>query len=400
MNAWKRSSWIPWIGFVIALAIRMWGMQEPSGLVSDEVFFVRDGQAYSQQRSYFDPHPPLGKMLIAGSIAAIGDTPIGWRMTSALFGAACIPLSWYVVWFLTKKQRAATIAMTLVLFDGALLVDSRLGLINTTWIALALASFVVVLSAQEKRFPWWRIGVAGVLIGCSLATKWLAAAVWIPLIAYWLSIHWTRRARDRWLATTILILVPCGIYIGISLLHHVLLPGTETFFALQQHMLQYHLTVPSVGDPNAQQWWGWLIAWRPFPYFTGDGESAFGVLRSLPNPFIWWTGSLVMVISMVKGWRVSATRWLNILILFAWVPFAFVQRVMYSYHMILFGIWLALVLGIVLDRWIENHRRIVLGYLLGAFLCWVWFLPWYLNIPISPTQHQLRSWLPSWTIVR
>ena len=43
---------------------------------------VPEGGKYGDREKYLDPnteHPPLGKLLMAGSMAAFGDNGIGWR---------------------------------------------------------------------------------------------------------------------------------------------------------------------------------------------------------------------------------------------------------------------------------------------------------------------------------
>lgn len=399
---WYR--WIPWIGFILALAIRLWQLGIPAELVSDEVFFVQDGQSYVTHQTYFDPHPPLGKLEIGTALKFFGYQPIAWRIATALQGALIVPVLWWIVWRLTRKRVAANIAMCLVLLDGLLLVDSRLGLINIPYVLMSLAAFATMLKGLDSHhFRRW-LFASGTLLGLALATKWLAVLVGVPMILVWL---WPKffgqpersRNTNYWLTTFLCLIVwPMIVYWLVFVWHFAWLGLPFTFFDTNIQMLNYHLRVPAIGDQYSQPWWGWLFASQPFPYWTQVHEAKNSVLFSLPNPWIWWSGALIFLFSLYRGWHDKVTRLVNILLLFAWIPFGFIQRVMYSYHALLFDMWLIILVAIFLSRLWEGHKKAVVTYLLITGIVFVWFAPWYLNIPLSAEQHKLRRWLPTWGV--
>lgn len=405
MNTRQLSSWLPWLGFFVALVMRLWNIGIPAQIASDEISFVNDGRAYVAQQTYFDPHPPLGKMEIAVAIELFGDRPFVWRLTNAIGGALIVPLLWWIVWRLTKRRAAANITMILVLLDGLMLVDSRLGLINIPYILASLAAFACILKALDVRRPGRWLLAGGICIGAAIATKWLALLVAVPVVALWLWPTFFGQQRNSeqqrqpwWLIVATLGIVPLVIYWLVFAVHFAWLGISQAFWSTNVQMINYHLSVPAVGDPNQQPWWGWLLAWQPFPYWTDVSNGQISVIRSLPNPWLWWSGSVLMVWSLVRGWRSSLGRLINIFLLSAWIPFAFIQRVMYSYHALLFDVWTIVLLSILLGRWWEHHRRLVIAYFCVTVAVFIWFAPWYLNIPLSAQQHQLRQWLPTWTI--
>lgn len=397
--------WFPWCCFIIALSLRLWNLGTPPQIVSDEISFVNDGRDYVTHQTYFDPHPPLGKMEIGAAIKLFGDRPYVWRFVGAIEGALIAPLLWWIVWRLTRRRAAANIAAILTLLDGLLLVDSRLGLINVPYLLAALAALACALKALEARRPWRWLLTAGICVGAAIATKWLAVLVAAPLVAMWLwpTTFGQRRHPEQlrqpcWLIVATLGIVPLIIYWLVFVVHFAWLGIPQAFWSANMQMLNYHLSVPAIGDPNQQPWWGWLLAWRPFPYWTDVSNGQISIIRSLPNPWLWWSGSVLVVWGLVRGWHSGTGRLMNALLLCAWIPFAFIQRVMYSYHGLLFDIWMIVLLAAVLGRWWEQHRRPVMVYLFIATAAFVWFAPWYLNIPLSLRQHKLRQWLPTWTI--
>jgi len=386
--------------------MRLWQLGIPAELVSDEVFFVQDGQSYVTHQVYFDPHPPFGKLEIGAVLKLFGYQPITWRIATAVQGALIVPLLWWIVWRLTRKRLAANIAMCLVLLDGLLLVDSRLGLINTPYVLMSLAAFATMFKALDgHHFRRW-LFVSGTLLGLALGTKWLAALVGLPLILVWI---WPtffgqqKQSRDAnfWLTSFLCLIVwPIVVYWLVFVWHFIWQGLPLTFLDTNIRMLNYQLSVPSVGDQHSQPWLGWLAASQPFPYWTQAHGNQTSVILSLPNPWIWWSGGILVLYNLLFPWRDKVIRLLNVMLLCAWIPFAFIQRVMYSYHALLFDMWLIVLLAFFLSRLWERHKKLAMTYLLIAGIVFIWFAPWYLNIPLSAEQHKLRRWLPTWTIDR
>ncbi len=399
---WKNV--VPLIGFVLALTMRLWHLGTPPQIVSDEVSFVNDGWSYVTHQNYFDPHPPLGKLEIGLVMKFFGYHPVAWRMVDVVGGALIIPLLWWVTWRLTKRRVAANIAALLALLDGLMLVDSRLGLINIPYVLASLAAFACLLKAFDTSRAGRWLWFAGTLLGMALATKWLAVLVGIPMLILWAWPHvfgqkLQSRSQHDWVAGCFsLVIWPMVVYGLVFVIHYSWLGTPSTFFSTNLQMLNYHLSVPSIGDPNRQPWWGWLLAWRPFPYWTDVSSGRVSLIRSLPNPFIWWSGALLFLSSLVQGWRDGLGRLLNTLLLFAWIPFVFIHRIMYSYHALLFDVWLIVFVSVALGKLWDRHRRLVLTYLTLTLAVFIWFAPWYLNIPLSPHQQKLRQWLPGWGV--
>src|SRR5438045_2883656 len=71
------SSWRPELIalIVVAFATRTWSLFYPNAVVFDEVYFKAFAAHYLDHRYYFDIHPPLGKLIIAGYAHLSGLTP-------------------------------------------------------------------------------------------------------------------------------------------------------------------------------------------------------------------------------------------------------------------------------------------------------------------------------------
>lgn len=403
-NRWKRYL-VPWLGCAVALGLHGWRLDQPAQLVSDEVFFVNDGWSYVIGQPYFDPHPPLGKEQLGAVFRLFGYAPVTWRILNAIGGALIVPLLWWLVWRLSKKRAAANLTVLFVLLDGLLLTESRLGLINVPYVLYGLVAVAATLKALEARRPAGWLLASGLMIGAAVSVKWLALSIVVPAVIlwFWPGLFGQAKNPDQlrstwWWAAGGLLVIPALVYWVTFRLHFGWLGVPETFIQTNLQMLNYNLRVPSVGDPFAQPWWGWLLAWQPFPYWSQGSGDQVSVIRSLPNPWLWWTGAIGFGYSLWRGWRVPALRCLNIFLLMTWLPFGLIQRVMYSYHALPFGLFLAMLLGVLAGQGWARSKKMVIGYVGLAILTFIFFSPWYLNQPLSSAEHRWRAWLPGWQV--
>jgi dolichyl-phosphate-mannose--protein O-mannosyl transferase len=81
-----------------------------------------------------------------------------------------------------------------------------------------------------------------------------------------------------------------------------------------------------------------------------------------------------------------------------WLPWIVVQRCTFLYHGMAALVFAIMAIAWLCDRWLAHPRwwpfgAIVVASILGAFLFW---LPVYLGLPLSPDAWALRFWLPSW----
>jgi len=151
---------------VLALATRFVFLDYPSEVVFDEVHFGKFVSAYFNHQYYFDIHPPLGKLMIAGFSSLLGFQPgqafgqIGeqanarqlfvLRFLPALFGAL-LPLVFYaIVRVLGGSKKAAFLAGFLIIFDNAFLVESKFILVDSFLFLFGFLSLFIFLLSQKQ----------------------------------------------------------------------------------------------------------------------------------------------------------------------------------------------------------------------------------------------------------
>jgi hypothetical protein len=142
------------------------------GQVFDEVYFPTDAadDLHSPAVSYFDPEPPLVKLLMTPSIAFLGFNTMGWRMTQVVTGSLLCGLMYLIALRLRRDRFFAIVASLLVCLDGLAFVESRLGLIDIPAIFFtALAWYLFLLHWQARTRRQWRITLYVLAAGLGLA---------------------------------------------------------------------------------------------------------------------------------------------------------------------------------------------------------------------------------------
>jgi dolichyl-phosphate-mannose-protein mannosyltransferase len=204
---------------ILSFTVRFAFLSYPSQTVFDEVHFGKFVSAYSTHEYYFDIHPPLGKLLIAGWAKLVNFNPsfdfdhIGeaaapqlfstLRFLPALFGSIFVLLFSYFAYLISRSKKTALIAGMLVLLDNAFLVQSKFIFIDIFLLffgILALCFFILWQKQKSFSARWFFfLAMTGISFGLTISIKWtglavlgiiaatLLAKIFIPRIRLWLS---------------------------------------------------------------------------------------------------------------------------------------------------------------------------------------------------------------------
>jgi dolichyl-phosphate-mannose--protein O-mannosyl transferase len=167
----------------------------------DEKHYVPQAWQYIRNGGYEDNpgyelvvHPPLGKMLIGASEWLFGYSPTGWRVASAACGTLMIFAIFWAARRLTRSTFLGVIAAVLLICDGVVHVQSRLGMLDIFQATTVLLTFWFLLMDRDQMrsrlviavnegwihaspygprlgFRWWRFAT-GVGLGLTCAVKW------------------------------------------------------------------------------------------------------------------------------------------------------------------------------------------------------------------------------------
>lgn len=444
-TGFKRAPALGLLGlFLLALSLRLWRLGQFNSLVFDETYYVRFAVNYLQGTPFFDAHPPLGKYLIALGIAWVnplaatlglpGQTveglwlsPWSYRWMTALAGALLPPLLALWAYGASAGQpqllrlRFSGLAGLLLCLEGLSLVESRFGLINLYWVGLGLLGQVCWQAALQQASPRRQgalLLLGGVAFGAAIAVKWNGAGFWLAscLLASWPGHGRPLRAAQLGLALISASLVPALTY---WLLWQPHLRLTQTSFgAMHQLLWQVHQAIGEQGNshPYCSSWYSWPLLLRPVAYFYRGLEASQSldlgrvvvVVQGLGNPVLWWLATAAMVALagqvLSRRQRQPASRWLIVSLLVSysanWLPWMLVQRCTFLYHYLGAMVFSVAAIAWLLSRWLSSSRRtfrlaawLLLSLIGLSFLFW---LPLYLGLPLSPEALAQRWWLPSW----
>lgn len=408
---------------VISLVTHFAFFGHPNQTVFDEVHFGKFISGYYTHEYYFDIHPPLGKLMIAGfakifnfkpefSFANIGEKfpdnkYLALRFLPSLAGALLPIMIFLLALQLKLTPRGAFVAGLLVAIENSLIVQTHYILMDGF---LLLFGFSALLFYFRRNFLWMAI-----FGGLTISIKWtgltfLALPFLIEMFKIW-------RQKDFKLALKApiyFLIIPLIIYFSVFIIHFSLLtkPGPGDAFMnsnfqnenifnkfrelnIQMYESNQRLTAT---HPYGSVWYSWPFMSRPIFYWTNENSKIY----LLGNPVIWWASTVAIMILLLQSLKFKilnlklntagillAGYFLNLL------PFIGIKRVMFLYHYLTALVFAILILVYLIDK-NKNSGKIFAGLMIVAFVAFIYFTPLTYGLPLSPKAYEARVWLPSW----
>jgi hypothetical protein len=404
-------------------------LSPPNGQVFDEIYFPVD--AYYDFKgmelchsttvdcqtpsgthlNYFDPEPPLAKLLIgagewgygwyrahfegaSGDYIDLGFNTFGWRIAACIFGILCVPMIYLLARRLWPNRLFAIAAATLVCFDGMFFIQSRIGMIDIFPIFFILLSYFLYLVHIQSRTPrssLVSLVALGVVIGIGIAAKWIVLAAFASIV-FLLVVRAIRRHVDfnigppgnptwswgrgegsavpggaNWavyllLALVALVAIPALIYVEswYPFFARGQFHNLADLIEYQRQSLSYHATLKAT-HPYGSPWWSWPLLSRPVLYYAEytnlgidhwTGKELVSRMADLGNPWIWWT-SLPCVASLpyfIIRHRSFPATVILLGFITQYLPWSQISRVIFMYHMFGGLIFMILALAFVLTH--------------------------------------------------
>lgn len=153
--------------FLIALATRIYKLNEPNHIVFDELHYGKYVSLYLKRTFFFDQHPPLGKQLIAAvsylagfngnyTFAQIGseyseEVPIFWmRFVPAVCGSLLVSIVYHILRQLKLKTGTCLLGGILIILENSLITQSRFMLMESMLLTFSLLAILLLLKYQEN----------------------------------------------------------------------------------------------------------------------------------------------------------------------------------------------------------------------------------------------------------
>jgi dolichyl-phosphate-mannose--protein O-mannosyl transferase len=435
------------LGIVTRFAV-FFGTRQPA---MDEVQFTEYLSAYFTHRFYFDSHPPLGKLLVAGFVALFDFHPLApvapegqdsvsqfivsaraLRFLPTLAGALLPAVVLLLARELGLTYRYAILAAGAVLYENALIAHARFVYFDDFLLLFGFASLLVLLRAIARPNVWMFMA-AGALASMACAVKWTAmtfvaldGALLLSALPLFNVRHWC-----KYMLACVVPLI--AVYVGIFAIHFALLPlpgPGDTFMpALHQKLLanEAHRSTQGMapgfwqslvdvhremylsnkrttgGHPYGSKWYQWPWMWKPIYHLQvvmSKDRSADGHTYSMPNPIVWLGATLAVITAcMVLGWQALKRKidvtlaWLVAAYMINWLPFAGIARVMFLYHY-----YVALVFAILIFArltQLANWRKLTIAYCVAVVVGFVLLCPFTYGLPTDVRWIDagfLRSW--------
>ena len=446
----------------LAAVTRFAALTHPRAIVFDEVYFREAALRYVNGTYFFDLHPPLGKLLLAGWAKLFGvsatvqssDPVVVLRMLPALAGTVLVAAFYLLLRELTASRRVATFGAALLLLDDAILVESRLILVDSMLLLFGIGALTCYLASRRRtgRMHWILLISSAVLAGMAASTKWTGLSALGVIGLVWMA-HTLRRRVSWRLAlpqAAVLLLVPALLYVCVFAIHFQLLahsgPGDafmsqrfqstlvgnanydpaasmsfpDRFIEANKSMHSYEESLNNSQHPYSSTWLSWPLLKRPVYYWVGHtkttGTQEYIYLQG--NPVIWW-GLLAGVVVVAVGWLRRPELFVRhrgtmALLTVAWaanfLPFATIVRPMFLYHYFFSLMYCIAAVSIglgILAGWMTagegvwrfpSRRSAALywGILAVAVAGFLFFAPISYGLPLSDGGLSARIWLDSW----
>jgi dolichyl-phosphate-mannose--protein O-mannosyl transferase len=437
-----------------------WRLFTPNAVVFDEVHFKHFAGHYFAHTFYFDVHPPLANLLYAavariGGVPAetlLGDAPVLiLRVLPALCGTLIAPLGYVLLRQLGAARRVALLAGIALLFENALLVDTRLALDEPMLICAGLAAIVSYMAARRTLGVrrWMLLAISGLLAGMALSFKWTGASALGMILALWAADVWRSRRIDAKSIgeASVLVAIPVAVYVATFAVHFALLTHVgegEGYMSIAFHrtlvgdprfdstarmslltkmadlhagMRRGNIALERTTHPASSPWYTWPVMKHPIAMWENGsvGPESKQIIALLGNPVVWWAaliGVVGAIVCLLRRAAMSSDERFALAFLagcFAinYAPFMLISRVMYLYHylfalvfaVLLAAYWFGLVAGWNDDSQPLFHfatRRSALfywGFIALVVVSFVYFLPLSYGWAISQTGFDHRFWV-------
>jgi predicted membrane-bound dolichyl-phosphate-mannose-protein mannosyltransferase/Gpi18-like mannosyltransferase len=364
------------------------------------------------------------KLLVAGSSGAelieTGRHALAWRLPGVAFAAL---LAFFVV-LLARRLFASAVLPAIVglvvLLDGSMYAQARIGMNDVYVGALIVAGWYFVVAAHRpRRSAALDILLAGIAFGLAAAAKWAAfyalAGVLVAAIAVTARAYergqpgsggpldiLAGRGRNAALLLVSFAVLPAAIYLAsyVAWFGGPTIPYDWNLVEATKQMYWYHssLTAP---HPAGSPWWTWPLVLKPVYWYFGQssgGENAY--IYDAGNVALFWAGIVAFgwcALSAVRA-RSVALGFVVFAALMQYVPWIPIGRVLFFYHFFtaLPFYLLALAAGLAY-LWETRRERWVVGFLAVAAASFAYFYPFISAQPFPGAQAGMFFILPTWS---
>jgi dolichyl-phosphate-mannose-protein mannosyltransferase len=323
-----------------------------------------------------------------------------------------------------------------------------------------LGHWFLMRAAQQKGTQHWLwLSSASLAFGAAAAVKWNSLGFLLSLYLLWGGLRiadWIVPQLKTTQSSTVLPLLQLKTLSPLKLFGYLPLVGgllycllwiphfqqnsDFSFLELHQQMYSYHKRIGSGSTvhPYCSVWYQWPLLLRPVSYFYQrassldepmpvngpqlpmDQTNVVYSVYAIGNPPLWWftTVAIAVVLSLTVwqviemlgkrsdsistglGGELPLCLYLTAGYVANLLPWLSISRCAFLYHYMPAYLFASFALAWLISTWLSSpwFSLKVMGGSIVAFsvLGFLFWLPIFLGLPLTPEQWQLRIWLPSW----
>lgn len=405
----------------------------PNQIVFDEVYFGQFVNSYFNHQYYFDIHPPLGKLIIASFVwifhgqssfdfSKIGNPAVNiflMRFMPALAGTLLVLVIYFLVLKMGLSKKSAFIAGFLVLFDNAILTQSKFVLVDIFLLFFGFLSlyFVfcyknVLYEGKTKKAILFLI-LSGVSAVLAFSIKWTGLSFIAICFIYFLAVSF-KKVKIKYIVLWLAMVLALGflVYFSIFYIHLKLLylPGGgdaymsqqfqqnklstwQKFIELNQKMYFYNSTLKAT-HPYSSEWYQWPVDKRAIWYWTNAVGGKTASIWLLGNPIIWFAVLIAVAAAVIgiffKWFRKKIPPVFYFLILGYFLnllPFILISRIAFLYHYLSALIFGILILTVLYESFVKQNStaEFIINYIFlpAVLIAFLVFAPLTYGLPLS-----------------
>lgn len=438
-----KKHWILVLIIIISFSTHFAFLNHPNEIVFDEVHFGKFITDYYTREYFFDIHPPLAKLSIAGFASLFNFQPeiafanIGekypdnsfmiLRFLPRLMGALLPIVIFLLALELGFSRLAAFFAAFLVAIDNALITQSLYILTDSFLLLFGFLSLLFYFRYSNKGGVRNLIFMA-VLGALAFSVKW-TGLTFLALAGIIESVKIFRDGNYKPIINLVVFfaVIPLLIYYLIFSIHFSLLyksgPGNafmtqefrkglegsfesenpdlkelgpiQKFLELNTEM---YLSNKRLGADHSysSRWYTWPLMTRSVFYWVEAGQKIY----LIGNPFVWWASTTALIYLFLTVFKDNLFRNKVILILLGGyllnlLPFIGIERVMFLYHYFTALIFAILIMAYLMDK-AQIPAKSVISLVLIASAAFLYFSPLTYGLEQTPKEFRQRIWLKTW----
>jgi len=370
-----------------SFTIHFFNLDKPDQVIFDEVHFGSFASNYVLGKSFFDIHPPLGKLIIALGAKVGGysdyvdkngpfdfseinnqykEMPIFWfRFFPALAGTL-FPVVFFV--FLISidfSEKKSFFLSSLIILENGLLVQSRFILIDSFMFLFGFLGLLLFFIARKNKHNFKLLFLSSIFLAFSISIKWIAlsylAIVLLILFLDYLTFFIKSKIKNKklffirsffqklfFMLFNIIVIYISFFYVHFSLfkendsafLASVLIEEEQSSSFAKTLELNKQMYTFNVGL-NATHVYSstpfeWLAFKKPIYYWVNYRDDFISQVVFLGNPILWFFGIFGVGLFPFFWKKIKLDNEIKIALYFGfWInflPFILVQRVIFMYH--------------------------------------------------------------------